>query len=455
MEATAAAMEATAATATAERTRVTISGCKADQTSADAWIRDGFYAGALTSNLVENARRAPAGTTYGELIERVRRDMAGKYYQTPQVEGDVDAPLLSAADTGDPAAAVVTWVAGRQVRIGVGWANGVTPGSQFDVFSGGSNDEPAAAEVTVTRVEQDWSQGELTRGVAAPGDRVVRRSHGVTLDRLQVRLECDDDELCRSLRHGLGVLEFVQVTAPDQHYALRLRVGREAGALTAALVFDGVPRVRETAGVLPELVDRLRPHLANAYILERLEGLQNPAPSFRLSLSAYTVASGAALSKDTRGEKVVHARIGDEIRFRFTAERDCYVTLVNVGTSGKVTVLFPNQHRPDGRVRAGQVYETGTAGAMPFRIRASGPPGRELVKAVATLEPLDLASLGVSMMGTRSIEAGERFADSLVRDMAAVYAAGAPGDDSPGSLQQAPLPTTGWSTDHVIVETTR
>src|SRR5262245_26841067 len=36
-------------------------------------------------------------------------------------------------------------------------------------------------------------------------------------------------------------------------------------------------------------------------------------------------------------------RVGDRISLSFTTNRDAYVTLVNVGTSGEVTILFPNR----------------------------------------------------------------------------------------------------------------
>lgn len=438
------------------RSRVTISGCKADQTSADAWIRDDFYAGALTSNLVANARRAPAGTTYGELLELVRRDMAGKYYQTPQVEGDTQAWLLSAATTGPPSTGApttaisptVTAVSRDRVRISAGWASGVTPGSVFEIFA--TTETPgsvAAAELQVDRVEQSWSEGPLPPGVqVAIGDRAERRSHGVALEALGVRLDGDTD-LAEDLRQALAAIDFVRVADPQAHFDLRLSAQRQAGLVVGTLVFDGVPRSREEAATVSELVERLRPHLANAYVIARLTALQNPAASFRLSLWGQSGASDG---------KVVHARIGDEIVLRFTAERDCYVTLLNVGTSGKISVLFPNQFQPDAWVQAGQTYRTGEPGAMPFRIRAAGPPGRELVKAIATMEPLDVDGLlsPPPASGARGISPEQHAADQLTRDVAAVYVT-APAGDDPGPSQQIPLPTKGWSADHVIVETTR
>ncbi len=46
---------------------------------------------------------------------------------------------------------------------------------------------------------------------------------------------------------------------------------------------------------------------------------------------------------------------GDTVKVHFEADRDCYLTLIDVGTSGKITRLWPNQFSgPDNLVRAGQ-----------------------------------------------------------------------------------------------------
>ncbi len=77
---------------------VLISGCRADQTSADAHISGG-YAGALTYNLVEALTEAGASLSYRELhdqtCEKLKR---GRYEQVPQLEGNearLEQPFLS------------------------------------------------------------------------------------------------------------------------------------------------------------------------------------------------------------------------------------------------------------------------------------------------------------------------------------------------------------------------
>jgi hypothetical protein len=79
--------------------------------------------------------------------------------------------------------------------------------------------------------------------------------------------------------------------------------------------------------------------------------------------------------------------IGETIKFMFRTNRDCFVTLFDIGTDGSVVQLFPNKAHPDNRVRHDRTYEIPPPKAG-FRLRVQGPQGVERVIAVATLKPL-------------------------------------------------------------------
>lgn len=80
---------------------VLISGCRADQTSADAAINGGF-AGALTYNLVEAIDEATKQLSYRELHDATCAKLKrGRYDQIPQLEGNkarLDQPFLAPLD---------------------------------------------------------------------------------------------------------------------------------------------------------------------------------------------------------------------------------------------------------------------------------------------------------------------------------------------------------------------
>jgi hypothetical protein len=80
--------------------------------------------------------------------------------------------------------------------------------------------------------------------------------------------------------------------------------------------------------------------------------------------------------------------LGDEASFFFKAAQDSYVTLFNIGTSGKVTVLYPNKWSKDNFVRSGRVYKVPPKNAG-YTFKMSGPAGTEVLKAIVTKEKHD------------------------------------------------------------------
>ena len=111
----------------------------------------------------------------------------------------------------------------------------------------------------------------------------------------------------------------------------------------------------------------------------------------------YTVAAPAPAAAVADPLEVVawvdHAdntyAVGETVRLFVKASKDAYVTVLNVGASGRTTILLPNANQPEVRVAAGQVVEVSPpeSGA---RIQVGGPTGRELIKVIATTRPTPL-----------------------------------------------------------------
>lgn len=80
-------------------------------------------------------------------------------------------------------------------------------------------------------------------------------------------------------------------------------------------------------------------------------------------------------------------RIGEPVIFYLRADRDCYITLLDQGTSGALRVIFPNPYQRDNFIHAGKTYAVPDPAAG-FEIRVDGPPGIERVKAIASLNRL-------------------------------------------------------------------
>ena len=131
-----------------------------------------------------------------------------------------------------------------------------------------------------------------------------------------------------------------------------------------------------------KLAQRLPVQVAGASAVEALCRIAQPAPAFRGRV--WTEPGGSPTTRDlltvARNSKACY-QIGDRFTLNVQADRDCYLTLLDVGTSGRVFLLLDSH-----RLRAGDPV----ALSGPDREHAwiiGGPPGVERIKAVFTVRP--------------------------------------------------------------------
>jgi Domain of unknown function (DUF4384) len=113
--------------------------------------------------------------------------------------------------------------------------------------------------------------------------------------------------------------------------------------------------------------------------------------------------------------------IGETLRMAVKSNEDAYITVFNVGTSGKVIQLFPNGYQADNRIRAGQVLEVPSA-ASDSRIKVGGPVGVELIKVIATSKPVTVIPDSHFQSGGGQFRILADGADGLERDLQVVSA---------------------------------
>ena len=85
--------------------------------------------------------------------------------------------------------------------------------------------------------------------------------------------------------------------------------------------------------------------------------------------------------------------VGESVRLFVKPSKDAYVTVLNVGPSGRTTMLFPNEHQKDNQVAGGRTIEIPSR-ASGSLIRVQPPVGRELIKVVASTSPVPLFPAG-------------------------------------------------------------
>jgi hypothetical protein len=100
---------------------------------------------------------------------------------------------------------------------------------------------------------------------------------------------------------------------------------------------------------------------------------------------ANTIKNQAPGINFTIGTEKFTYNIAEPLYFTFTADKDCYVAIVDIGTSGKMTLLFPNKWHPDNRIENGKMYRIPPEGSD-FSFKLTGPPGTEHVKVIASVD---------------------------------------------------------------------
>ena len=98
-------------------------------------------------------------------------------------------------------------------------------------------------------------------------------------------------------------------------------------------------------------------------------------------------------------------RVGEEIRFHFRSDRNCYLTLIDYDPNGNVKVLFPNHYYRDNFIRGGETYVI-PGREYGFKLTIEPPLGIERLKAIATTEPLSLFQLDFTKSFFPTIERG-------------------------------------------------
>jgi hypothetical protein len=106
--------------------------------------------------------------------------------------------------------------------------------------------------------------------------------------------------------------------------------------------------------------------------------------------------------------------VGDSLKFLMTLDQDGYVTVLDVGPTGRVTRLFPNAYQTDPHLFANHPVEVG--GSAGDQIVVSVPVGVELIKVLFCRSPIPLGpeTQFQSRGPFRTLDGGARV---LVRDL--------------------------------------
>jgi hypothetical protein len=147
-----------------------------------------------------------------------------------------------------------------------------------------------------------------------------------------------------------------------------------------------------------DLIDKLESKLGiesvseNAFVNWNLEKIKPKKSAFNIDIRVIEGDYQDARDVMSRPKSEKNHHIGDKVNLYFKSEKDCYLTLLNYGTSGKLTVLFPNSLFKENFIKANTIYAI-PGRDYPFDYIISGPAGIERIKAIAVIEKVDLIKL--------------------------------------------------------------
>ncbi|MFT3870554.1 MAG: DUF4384 domain-containing protein [Nibricoccus sp.] len=140
---------------------------------------------------------------------------------------------------------------------------------------------------------------------------------------------------------------------------------------------------------------------------EKSQPVDSPTNGFKVDLWTAPLPhdGGRDVAVKSKNKKASY-RTGQKIVVGFRASQNCYLTLLNIGTSGKLTVLFPNAHHSENFVQAGREYRIPESDSE-FEYELQGPIGTEKLKAVATLKKVALLESHFALDGSlfRTVDA--------------------------------------------------
>lgn len=392
------------------------------QVAVDAYFpaEDGseaFHGGAFTAFLVRELWKASEDETYQEVFEGAYEALKrNRFQQDPYISEEValkDQPLFfvegRAAGTSGMSLPVTT-VRGTIAELGAGLALGITTGSMFETGAG--------ARMVVEGVGQRTTTARVLEGSVSEGDLARLTAHRYATTPLLVSVAGVDTRLAEALQVALDATGGVRLV--DDENAFSHLIVRRRGQQLRVIGSDGFVRHEGLAadpGAMDVLADALRKEAAS----KRLADMDNPAQDFELELRLLGGETSFGL--------------GAEINFQVRSERDGYLTLVDLGTDGTVSMLVPNADNPSVRVRAGETLTFPAEEGLYFE--AQEPLGGGMVRAFVTSAPLSVEIAVGEVYAYGGEDFAEVIATALVRAV--------------GSIENA-VRLESWGTASVVYE---
>ncbi|MCH8294357.1 caspase family protein [Candidatus Poribacteria bacterium] len=414
-----------------------ISGCDDHQVSLES---PSIQGGVLTNYLIESMRskditdaNRDGVISVRELWEETQKRIKKKgWHQDPQYYGSDNVALIGTfnnsnqveSDSESTEATLpgldydgrVKEVAGEDVQLSIGSDDGVTRGSLYGVYNQSGNRK---AQIHITHVEPMKAHARPLEGGEEihAGDWVIGERHHIESKDLLLLVEpfkAQDGsaetiagQLTEKIRGKIGSLPNVKLVGkketPDRiltgtvksqgslfNVSLRLinvNIGNSTRKHTlkmyanqinsAVKTFFRDHQIRKENGEM-ERVEGFASLLRASYVQKALVNLENPKPKFAINVTL------------DKGDLATY-NVGETVEISMKPTRDCYVYVLDIGSSGKINLLFPSEYEPNNFLKKGQKYTIPSTDE--YAIELGGPIGDERIKVIATTRKIPLDQL--------------------------------------------------------------
>lgn len=193
-----------------------------------------------------------------------------------------------------------------------------------------------------------------------------------------------------NIKNQLKKLTYIKVVQPEEYFDILLRgeINKDKIQIRVVNRIGDAIHIKEVKE-LNEILENLKPTLEYFYIVKKLVYLKNPKKTFKVKVW---------VTDENRDD----FKIGELVSFNFTSEKNCYILMINLDSSGNFDVICPNKYYPETKK-----YEGGKIYTIPdqemkknFLLQFQEPAGEETIKIIATTEPIDLKKIGLDKFKT-------------------------------------------------------
>jgi len=106
-------------------------------------------------------------------------------------------------------------------------------------------------------------------------------------------------------------------------------------------------------------------------------------------------------------------QIGERIQVSVQVNRDAYVYIFSVKSTGEIGLILPNAFDQSNLLRAGETRTYPPAVGARYNLEVAGPEGQDRVLAVASRQPLSLAQIADIQTGRVNVQGADNLARAL------------------------------------------